>query len=204
MKWRIMCLITAMVSFIIAVINYNNQPNLPLFPLFWTLFFCILVLSFYSIKMNEQNNEKLDKKMVADSVLVRKKLKNKRGYCSNTNLIFHSLSCYVFILPLCYNKPIDSLVLWSCFIALFFIVNVSIMGYTQYVHFIKLVHSLKIESDPIYIFNRDNPNDTEWLILIAQNAQNYNVMFFVVGMCYIIPKLPGKIITTSSNFIAHT
>lgn len=186
LKRRAMYTITAVVSIIIAYINYHRQPNLPLFPLFWALFFCILMLSFYSIKMNEQNNKKLDQKMIADGLLVRKKLKNRNAYSSNFNLIFHILSFYVFLLPICYNKPIDNWVLWSCFIALFFIVNMSIMGYIQYIYFIRFIHSIKIEREPIYVFNRDNPNDTDWLVLIAQNVQKYNVMFFIVGMCYII------------------
>lgn len=185
-KWQAMYAITIIVSIIIAYINYHNQPNLPLFPLFWTLFFCILILSFHSLKMNRKINEKLDKIMIADEVLVRKKLKSKKDCYSNINLIFHGLSGYVFLLPLCYNKPIDNLVLWVCFIALFFIVNMSIMGYIQYVYFIKFVHSIKKESEHIYLFNSDNPYDTDWLVLIAKNAQKYNVMFFVVGICYIL------------------
>lgn len=186
LEWKILFLIITIVSLMITYINYHRQPNLPFFPLFWALFFCIFVLSFNSLKMNAKNNTNLNETMIMDIVLIGKRMKYEKGCCSNINLIFHLLSCYVFILPLCYNKPIDSLVLWTCFATLFFIVNMSIMGYTQYIYFIKLIHSIKTEQDAIKTVNEDIPNDTKWLVFIAQNVQKYNNMFFIVGMFYII------------------
>lgn len=182
--WAIV--ISLITSILIIAINYSRTPQLPLFPVFLSLFYLVLALSYYSITMSENNYKKLDKLLLADSILVKKKIRGENMRYTNKNCIFHLLSFYVFLLPLCCKSDTDKITLWVCFLALFIIVNVSIIGYTQYIYFIRFVHSIAKEDRPIIVFNEDDPNNTEWLVSIAQNAQKYSVMFFVVGMCYIL------------------
>lgn len=184
MRWPITISLAAV--FTVIVVNAANRPSLPLFPLFLLLFYTAIALSYYSLYMNEKANLELDKTLQGERTLVAKKTRHLRDRFSGANYFPHILSLYVFLLPLCYSGSTNQVVIWVCFSALFVIVNVSIMGYTQYIHFLRFVHSIASEKKPITKYDEDNPNGTPWLVSIAKNNQKYSVMFFVVGMCYIV------------------
>lgn len=184
MRWPITISLAA--AFTVIVVNAAKRPSLPFFPIFLLLFYTAIALSYYSLYMNEKTYSGLDKSFQGEGTLVAKKTKYLRDRCSGANYMLHILSLYVFLLPLCYSGETNRVVIWVCFSALFVIVNVSIMGYTQYIHFLRFVHSIASEKKTITKYDEDNPNSTPWLVSIAKNNQKYSVLFFVVGMCYIV------------------
>ena len=173
------------IGFGVIIVNSVRSPGLPLFMLFFVLFFTVLAISYYSIHMNERNLKTLEKQL-NEKDLSRRKISYIKRKGSDLNFLWHVISLYVFLLPICYTGDTDRAIVWVCFSALFVIVNVSIAGYTQYVHFLVFIHSIAEEKSPISSYNKDDPNDTNWLVNIAKNTQKYSVMFFITGMCYIL------------------
>ncbi len=187
------CNLWVCVIFVLAIVlsglllNYLGQEEFPLFVFYQCVLLTNLCFSFLSTRKNMITNRKLDFIMSSDLALVIPRITYKKKRESNINYLIPITlaSCIVLLIRNIIILKIDTLFQIYCYAALWTIIFVCSIGYTQYMRLIAFVARISKSKDLISNYNRTLPSETEWLKEIAGIASTYSMFFFVVGGLFI-------------------
>lgn len=182
------CAITVIVIVLSGLLlNYLGREKFPLFAFYQGVLLANLWLSFLSARKNMITNRKLDILMSSDLALALHRITYKTKRESNINYLvpITLASCIVLLIKNIIILKIDEVFQIYCYVALWTIVFVSTVGYTQYMRFIAFVARISKSKDLISNYNHTLPSETEWLMEISGIASTYSMLFFVVGGLFI-------------------
>lgn len=182
----------AIAVLIIALIgqigNCFATEKFPLFLWFQSTLLLILILSYYSIYFFEKNFKRFTEKTSADRqiIIIRKKHQIKKN--NNVNWLYPLIiaTSVLYIIHTLYkNASLDFFMRLYCYSALYVIVFVCTIGYTQYAMFVRLIIKIAKIQHPISTYDKILPYNTEWIKILSDTAYKGSSMFFVVGLLYI-------------------
>lgn len=173
---------------IASVCNYSSNDTLPMF---WVLvggFVSIIYFDIYSIKQTYVFLSGMSGIMPVDEVFlpVRKKLE-KRIY-SNRNWVI-ILVIPAFIVPVVIyiiKYPLGFLIKLFAYSALYIILALCLIGYTQYIALILLAHECSKKASQITQYDKIRPHKTEWIIKLASLTNKQSNLFFLVGLGFVL------------------
>ena len=187
-NFRKLMQITLLIVLIGQVGNLCAHDKFPLFFIYQTAFLGILLLSYYSIFYFERFWRKFELETASDVCIfsIRNYLKRKRYRNSNWLYPFIVATSVLIVVHLLYkNAYLDLFMRIYCYCALYIIVFICTIGYTQYVMFIRLIMKIYKNDLPIVCYDRVLPYNTIWIKTLSNTAYKGSSMFFVVGLLYI-------------------
>lgn len=170
-----------------AICNYSSTQPLPIF---WGLivgFSIVIFIDIYALKKVYSFFEKAQKKMAGDHALRNQKATLEKRIYSNKNwllvLIIPSLIVPTVIYIIQY--PLGLPIKLFAYIALFFIIALCVISYSEYVYFIMFSHDLYKNAIHIQKYNKMRPHKTDWLKDLANLTNTQSNLFFIVGTGFI-------------------
>lgn len=185
-KLLIFSLIVVAVGQVGNIIAINRFPA---FSLYQLTFLIILYIAYYSIYFFNNKLEKFDILTAGEESLVGIRFFTKVRRLNNINwLCSFSISSIILLVIhiLFHNYALDDFMRIYCYSALFVIVFISTMGYTQFIVSVQLV--IKVANNQAIIKNYDKilPYNTEWVKMLSDMVYKGSSMFFLVGLFYIL------------------
>lgn len=187
LPYKVYHIIIMLLILIGTICNYSSNHSLPMF---WALvsgFVAIIYLDIYSIKQTYTFYNRMNDIMSGDTVLflARKKLE-KRLY-SNKNW-FVSLFLPIFIIPVVIyiiKYPLGLPIKIFAYTALYCILSLCFIGYTQYVSLIMMAFYCLRHVDEITKYDKNRPHKTDWIVALATLTNKQSNLFFFVGAGFI-------------------
>lgn len=180
----------AIITFLILIgMNCNYCFDNPL-PMFWILvagFVAIVHSDIYSIKQTYEFNKKMKLIMAGDSVLHQEREKLEKKMYSNKNwLIILILPAFIVPVVIYIIKcPLGLPIKVFAYTALYIILALCFMGYTQYVNLIMMAHACSKQAKQITQYDKNRPHKTEWIAKLAALTNKQSNLFFFVGAGFI-------------------
>lgn len=173
---------------IASACNYSSGDTLPMFWILVGGFVSIIYLDIYSIKQTYEFFDGMRDIMPTDEVffLVRKKLE-KRLYSNRNWLII--LVVPTFIVPVVVyiiKCPLGLFIKLFAYSALYIILALCFIGYTQYIALILVAHECSKGASRINQYDKIRPHKTEWIIKLASLTNKQSNLFFLVGLGFIL------------------
>ena len=180
----------AIITFLILIgMNCNFCFDNPL-PMFWILvagFVVIVYLDIYSIKQTYEFYDKMGCLMSGDASLLFERTKLEKKMNSNKNwliiLIFPAFIVPVVIYII--RCPLGLPIKVFAYTALYIILALCFMGYTQYVNLIMMAHACSKKASQITKYDNNRPHKTEWIVQLAALINKQSNLFFFVGSGFI-------------------
>lgn len=167
--------------------NYSSIHRLPMIWVLVAGFVVIVYLDIYSIKQTHEFYNNIGTAMAGDNTLLLARTKlDKRMYSNRNWLII--LIPPLFILPVVIyiiRCPLGLPIKIFAYTALYIIIALCLIGYTQYVNLIRLAHDCSQDADQISIYDHIRPHKTEWVVKLASLTNKQSNMFFLVGAVFI-------------------
>lgn len=183
--------ITMLIVLIGILLNHLSKEKLPHFVIFQTMLLFTLCAAYYSIR-----------KIVRFDVLGSNFQIHSAGepeiLIARTRYEKVARSSYNYILPIIFggsislitsnifSTQINPILRIYCFSALAVILTVCAIGFFQYFFFVYFLMFLAQKAGKIKQFDTALPAKTNWLIDLANMANWYSTMYFLVGLIYIL------------------
>ena len=167
--------------------NYSSIHRLPMIGVLIAGFVFIVYLDIYSIKQTYEFYNYIGTAMAGDNTLLLARTKLEKRMYSNRNWLI-ILIPPLFILPVVIyiiRCPLGLPIKIFAYTALYIIIALCLIGYTQYVNLIGLAHDCSKEADQISIYDHTRPHKTEWVVKLASLTNKQSNMFFLVGAGFI-------------------
>lgn len=169
--------------------NFFCTNKFPLFFVYQFAFLIILYISYYSIYYFNNFWKTFDVQTAFDVhiMAMRNYFKIKRTENINWLYPFSVSTCVLIVIHILYGQtPLNIFMRIYCYSALYVIVFICTVGYTQYIIFIRLLIKLSKTNLPIEIYDKILPYNTIWVNTLSDTAYKGSCMFFIVGLLYII------------------
>lgn len=170
-----------------TICNYSCSNPLPGFGILVGGFVAIVYSDIYSIKQTYEFHKQMETVMSGDTVLLlaRKKLGN--NMYSNKNWLI-ILILPIFIIPVVIyiiRCPLGLPIKIFAYTALYIILALCFIGYTQYVNLIMMAHTCSKEADQITRYDKNRPHKTEWIVKLASLTNKQSNLFFFAGAGFV-------------------
>lgn len=179
--------IILLLIFVCINCNYSSIHRLPMIGVFVAGFVVIVYLDIYSIKKTYEFCNNIGTAMAGDDTLLLARTKLEKRMYSNRNWLI-ILILPLFILPVVIyiiRCPLGLPIKIFAYTALYIIIALCLIGYTQYVNLIRLAHDCSKDADQISIYDHTRPHKTEWVVKLASLTNKQSNMFFLVGAGFI-------------------
>lgn len=146
-------------------------------------FIVIVYFDIYSIKQTYKFFNNIGTAMAGDNTLLLARTQLEKRMYSNLNWLLIIIAP-AFILPIVIyiiRCPLGLPIKIFAYTALYIIIALCLIGYTQYVNLIRLAHDCKKNADQISIYDHTRPHKTEWVVKLASLTNKQSNMFFLVG-----------------------
>ncbi|MDE7331105.1 MAG: hypothetical protein K2O16_02540 [Lachnospiraceae bacterium] len=176
-------------SLIVIGTMCNNTSDKPL-PMFWLLvagFAFVIYTDIYSIRQIKPFLEHIEKSMAGDLVLRDEKEKLIKKFYSNWNWIAVFLVPTLIVPTVIYiiQYPLGLPIKIFAYTALFFIIALCVISYSEYVYLIIFSFNLYKSALHIKKYNRERPHKTDWLCILASTTNKQSNCFFITGTNFI-------------------
>lgn len=180
---------TIIVSLILvgAICNYSCNNPLPWFEILVVGFVSIVYLDIFSIKQTYEFYKQMETVMSGDTVLFLARKKLEKNMYSNKNWLI-ILILPVFIIPVVIyiiRCPLGLPIKIFAYTALYIILALCFIGYTQYVNLIMMAHACSKGAGQITRYNRNRPHKTEWIVKLASLTNKQSNLFFFAGAGFV-------------------
>lgn len=186
---RIGFIISIIIVVIGQIVNFMTNNKFPAFTFYQSCFYIILLTSYYSICFFDEQEEKFKVDTAADTTLLLIRIKSEQRTYKNTNwgiCILVPMIILIIICKLLKDANIGLGILIYCYISLGVIITVCVIGYLRYLHCVMMLIDLSKTSTNIRFYDEYLPYNTNWLVTLAQTVNTGNLMFFIVGLLYVI------------------
>lgn len=188
-NFRKLLLFSLLIVFIGQLGNIVAINKFPAFTIYQMFFLTILYIVYYSIYFFNCKLAEFDALTAGEENLIGPRFYCKSRRLNNINWLYSSaisLIILVIIAFLLQDYVLDVFMRIYCYSALFVIVFLSTIGYTQFVTSVYLI--LKISNTPgtLKKYNKMLPYNTEWVKTLSDMAYKGSSMFFFVGLFYIL------------------
>lgn len=180
----------AIIAFLILVGTICNYCCGDPLPMFWILvvgFVAIVYSDIYSIKQTYKFYKQMGPIMSGDTVLFLAREKLKKNMYSNKNWLI-ILILPAFILPVVIyiiRCPLGLPIKIFAYTALYIILALCFIGYTQYVNLIMMTHVCSKGAGQITRYDKNRPYKTEWIVKLAALTNKQSNLFFFAGAGFI-------------------
>lgn len=163
--------------------NCVSSHKLPMIGVLVAGFIVIVYFDIYSIKQTYKFFNNIGTAMAGDNTLLLARTQLEKRMYSNLNWLLIIIAP-AFILPIVIyiiRCPLGLPIKIFAYTALYIIIALCLIGYTQYVNLIRLAHDCKKNADQISIYDHTRPHKTEWVVKLASLTNKQSNMFFLVG-----------------------
>lgn len=163
--------------------NCVSSHKLPMIGVLVAGFIVIVYFDIYSIKQTYKFFNNIGTAMAGDNTLLLERTQLEKRMYSNLNWLLIIIAP-AFILPIVIyiiRCPLGLPIKIFAYTALYIIIALCLIGYTQYVNLIRLAHDCKKNADQISIYDHTRPHKTEWVVKLASLTNKQSNMFFLVG-----------------------
>lgn len=167
--------------------NCISSHKLPMIGVLVAGFVIIVYLDIYSIKQTYQFLNNIEMSMAGDNTLLLVRTQLEKRVYSNRNWLLIIIAP-AFILPIVIyiiRCPLGLPIKTFAYTALYIIIALCLIGYTQYVNLIRLAHDCSKDADQIFIYDHTRPHKTEWVVKLASLTNKQSNMFFLIGAGFI-------------------
>lgn len=167
--------------------NYSSSQKLPMIGALVAGFVVVVYIDIYSIKQTYEFVNYIGTTMAGDNTLLLARARLEKRIYSNSNWLI-ILIVPVFILPVVIyiiKCPLGLPIKIFAYTALYIIIALCLIGYTQYVNLIKLAHDCSKNADEISIYDHTRPHKTEWIVNLASLTNKQSNLFFFGGAGFI-------------------
>ena len=180
---------TIIVSLILVgtICNYSCNNPLPWFEILVVGFVSIVYLDIFSIKQTYEFYKQMETVMSGDMVLFLARKKLEKNMYSNKNWLI-ILILPVFIIPVVIyiiRCPLGLPIKIFAYTALYIILALCFIGYTQYVNLIMMAHACSKGAGQITRYDRNRPHKTEWIVKLASLTNKQSNLFFFAGAGFV-------------------
>lgn len=170
-----------------TVCNYSSSNSLPMFWILVGGFVTIVYLDIYSIKQTYMFDKKLCQMLPKEYVFDNaRQIFEKRMYSNKNWLISLILPlCIVPVVVYIIKCPLGLSIRIFAYTALYFILVLCFIGYTQYVNLILMAYYYLKHAKNIKKYNRIRPHKTKWIVELASLINMQSNLFFFVGSGFI-------------------
>lgn len=182
--------ITVFIVLVGILVNHFAKEKFPYFIIFQAMLLFTICTAYYSIrkikKFNcEGSNFRIDS--AGEKEILAARARYERIAKSNINYILPIVfgGSISLIASSIFSVQIDLILRIYCFSALAVILAVCAIGFSQYFFFIYFLIHLAKKADKIKQFDTALPAKTNWLIDLANMANWYSTMYFLVGLIYV-------------------
>lgn len=170
-----------------TICNYRCNNPLPWFEILVAGFVAIVYSDIYSIKQTYKFYKQMETVMSGDTVLLFARKKLEKNMYSNINWLI-ILILPVFIIPVVIyiiKCPLGLPIKIFAYTALYIILALCFIGYTQYVNLIMMAHTCSKGADQITRYDRNRPHKTEWIVKLASLTNKQSNLFFFAGAGFV-------------------
>lgn len=167
--------------------NCVSNHKLPMIGVLVAGFIVIVYFDIYSIKQTYKFFNNIGAAIAGDNTLLLARTQLEKRMYSNLNWLLIIIAP-AFILPIVIyiiRCPLGLPIKIFAYTALYIIIALCLIGYTQYVNLIRLAHDCKKNADQISIYDHTRPHKTEWVVKLASLTNKQSNMFFLVGAGFI-------------------
>lgn len=173
------------------VVNYLAKQKLPFFIIFQMILLFTLYAAYYSIRKIIRFNcagSNFQINSAGEPEILVMRIQYERIAKSNANYILPIIfgGSISLITSNIFSMQIDPILRIYCFSALGVILAVCAIGFSQYFFFVYFLIQLAKKAGKIRQFDTALPAKTNWLIDLANMANWYSTMYFLVGFSYIM------------------
>ena len=159
--------------------------------MFWVLvagFALVIYMDIHSIRQSGTFFEHLEKSMVDDYTLQDLKWKLKKRFYTKKNWISVFLVPTLILPAVIYiiKYPLGLPIKIFAYTALYFIISLCVISYSEYVYLITFTYDLYKEALHIRKYDHDRPHRTEWLSALANITNKQSNYFFITGTNFIL------------------
>lgn len=182
---------TILIVLIGIVLNYLSKEKFPYFVIFQAMLLFTLCAAYYSIRKIRRFNGQASSFRIHSSgepEILTMRIRYERISESSYNYILPIIfgGSIALITSNIFSMKIDIILRIYCFSALAVILTVCAIGFFQYFFFVYFLIRLAQKANKIKAFDTALPAKTEWLIDLANVANWYSTMYFLVGLIYIL------------------
>lgn len=181
-------IIVVFLVLVASICNFSSEYTLPMFWILVAGFVSIIYLNIYSIKQTYIFCSSMDGKMSGDSVFLIARTELKERIYTNKNWLT-TLVIPAFIVPVVVyviKCPLGLFIKIFAYSALYIILALCFIGYTQYVALILMTRKCSKEARQITRYDKIRPHKTEWIIELASLTNKQSNLFFLVGLGFIL------------------
>lgn len=183
--------ITVLIVLIGIFLNYLSKEKLPYFIIFQAMLLFTLCAAYYSIRKIIRFNAQASSFQIhsaGEPEILAMRIKYERISGSSYNYILPIIfgGSIALIVSDIFSMKIDFVLRIYCFSALAVILVVCAIGFFQYFFFVYFLIRLAQKANKIKAFDTALPAKTDWLIDLANMANWYSTMYFLVGLVYIL------------------
>lgn len=179
------------IMFVLALVclhcNCVSNHKLPMIGVLVAGFIVIVYFDIYSIKQTYKFFNNIGTAMAGDNTLLLARAQLEKRMYSNLNWLLIIIAP-AFILPVVIyiiRFPLGLPIKIFAYTALYIIIALCLIGYTQYVNLIRLAHDCSKNADQLSIYDHTRPHKTEWAVKLASLTNKQSNMFFLVGAGFI-------------------
>lgn len=170
-----------------AICNCCSDKSLPMFWILVIGFAFVIATDIYSIQQVTPFFEHINQRMAGDSELLKQRAKLEKRFYSNKNWII------VFIIPTAIVPSVIYIIQYPlglpikifAYTALYFIISLCVISYSEYVYFILFSYDLYKIAKDIKKYNEERPHKTDWLCELAAVTYKQSNCFFITGLNFI-------------------
>lgn len=182
--------ITVFIVLVGVLVNYLAKEKFPYFIIFQAALLFTLCTAYYSIRKIKKFNcegSNFQIHSAGEPEILAVRTQYERIAKSNFNYILPIVfgGSISLITSNIFTMQIDLILRIYCFSALAVILAVCAMGFSQYFFFVYFLIQLAKKADKIKQFDTALPAKTNWLIDLANMANWYSTMYFLVGLIYV-------------------
>lgn len=170
-----------------TICNYCYDDPLPMFWILVSGFVAIVYIDIYSIKQTFAFYNQIKPIMSADKILYIAYKNLEKNMYSNKNWLI-ILILPIFIVPVVIyiiRCPLGLPIRIFAYTALYIILALCFIGYTQYINLIMMAHVCSKGANQITRYDKNRPHKTEWLTKLASLTNKQSNLFFLVGSGFI-------------------
>ena len=183
----------SMTVFIVLVgilVNHLAKGKFPYFIIFQVMLLFTLCTAYYSIRKIKRFNcegSNFQINSAGEREILAVRARYERIAKSNFNYVLPIVfgGSISLITSSIFSMQIDLILRIYCFSALAVILAVCAIGFSQYFFFVYFLIHLAKKADKIKQFDTALPAKTNWLIDLANMANWYSTMYFLVGLIYV-------------------
>lgn len=183
--------ITILIVLIGILLNHLSKERLPHFLIFQAMLLFTLCAAYRSIKKIvkfDATGSSFQSHSAGEQEILIERAKYERIARSNYNYILPIIfgGSISLIASNIFSMQIDFILRIYCFSALAVILTICAIGFFQYFFFIHFLIRLSKKAKKIMQFDTALPAKTHWLVDLANMANWYSTMYFLVGFVYIL------------------